>query len=164
MSLSSDWNLVNILIQTQHILTHIFKRFTTSCKVQSWLEYLYNPMQRVQYKKSCIFTLNQENLSDYIHFFRSLQDLRVISEKTNPDNKTVSCNRDFVLDCSSKIMCHPVAKSYFWQYVYIYTKHTANVKNCTQSGLTNISWSLLIISPSLVSDVIIFYFYSFATF
>lgn len=90
-------------------------------------------------QKSCIFTLNQENLSDYIHFFSSLQDSMVISEKKkHPDGKNVSCNCDFVLYCSSKIMCHPVAKSYYWQYAYIHTKHMANVKNCTQSGLTNI--------------------------
>lgn len=24
--------------------------------------------------------------------------------------------------------CHPVAKSYYWQHVYMYTNHTANVK------------------------------------
>lgn len=90
-------------------------------------------------QKSYIFTSTKKTLAIAFHSFRSLQDLGVISEKqTNTDNKNAFCNRGFVLHCSSKIMCHPVAKSYYWQYVYMYTKHTANVKNCTQPGLTNI--------------------------
>lgn len=77
-------------------------------------------------QKSYIFTLTKKILAMAFHSSRSLQDLGVMSEKT--DNINVFCNPDFLLQCSSRIMCHPVAKSYDWQCVYMYIKHTASVK------------------------------------
>ena len=77
-------------------------------------------------QKSYIFTFIKKILAMALHSFRSLQDLGVMSEKTG--NKNVFCNRDFVLQCSSKILCPPVAKCYDWRYVHMYIKHTASVK------------------------------------
>ena len=58
------WNLINILIQTQHILTHIFEPFTTSCKIESWLEYLYSPMKKVKYSSEKLYLyINQQKFS-----------------------------------------------------------------------------------------------------
>lgn len=78
-------------------------------------------MKKVKYssEKLHLYT-NQQNFGN----LRSLQGVG-ISEKT--DYKNVFCNCDFVLHCSSKIMCHPVAKSYYCQHVYMYTYHTANL-------------------------------------
>ena len=116
-------------------------------------------MKKVKYSSEKLYLyINQQKFSNCISL--SLQGLGVISEKT--DYKNVFCNCDFVLHCSSKIMCHPVAKSYYWQHVYkpLQIKKKKLYPGRPDKDFTDTS--NLIISLVLVSNVIIFCFHSFA--
>lgn len=132
------WNLVNILIHTQHILTHVLKGLLHHARYNADSNIFIILQSTVQ--TSYIFTLTNKMLAIAFHSFNHYGVWGDSLKKTH--YKNVFCNHDLVLHCSSKN--HVSSSCKILLLATCIQTTLQSFKNCIPSGLTKILWTLSI--------------------